>query len=144
MSAPTTDRVALERLGGYRIQADLGSGATLVLDEPPPLGENAGPNATRLLAAAIGNCLSASLLFCLAKSRVDVRGLTAEVTWELVRNERGRMRIGSASVKLRPAVGGEDAAKLTRCATLFEDFCIVTQSVREGFPVEVEIEPVAG
>ena len=43
------------------------------MDEPEPMGENSGPNAGKVLAAAIGNCLTASLLFCLQKAMASSR-----------------------------------------------------------------------
>jgi len=112
--------------------------APLALDEPEPLGQGSGPNASRLVAAATANCLAASLLFCLRKSRVDVRGLRAEVEARLTRNEKGRLRIGGLSVTLRPELG--EGGSLGRCPELFEDFCVVTQSLRQGIPVDVRIE----
>jgi hypothetical protein len=36
----------------------------------------------------------------------------------------------------------EDTARFDRCRQVFEDFCIVTQSVRAGIPVDVQIYPV--
>ena len=106
-------------------------------DEPRPLGQGEHPNAGMLLAAAIGNCLSASLTFCLSKARADVKGVSADVFTQLERNERGRLRIRSIRVQLSPELG--DPRKLDRCREIFEDFCIVTQSVREGVPVQVEV-----
>jgi uncharacterized OsmC-like protein len=117
----------------------------LTLDEPPPLGEGRGPNAARLIAAAVGNCLAASLTFCLRRSRIQVRQLRATVEGTFARNERGRLRIGEIRVKLAPDVAPEDRDRMSRCLDLYEDFCIVTESVRNGFPVTVEVEaaPVA-
>ncbi len=112
----------------------------LLLDEPPPLGEGRGPNAARLLAAAIGNCLGASLLYCLRKSRVEVRRIQTTVEGTLVRNERGRVRVGAIRVKLAPDVAPGHRERMSRCLGLFEDFCTVTESVRQGIRVDVEVE----
>lgn len=112
------------------------------LDEPDPIGDGTAPNAARLLGAAIGNCLAASLLFCLQKSRVEVKDISAHVEGEMVRNENGRMRIGSVKVTIEPTVDGVPRARLARCLELFEDFCVVTQSVRGGIDVDVTVEPV--
>jgi uncharacterized OsmC-like protein len=118
----------------------------IVVDEPAPLGGGAGPNAARLLAGAVGNCLAASLLLCLEKARVDLQSLEARVEGVMERNEEGRFRIAGLSVTLNPTVVGEPSKKYERCLELFEDFCIVTQSVRRGIDVEVAVDPtfVAG
>jgi uncharacterized OsmC-like protein len=112
----------------------------LQVDEPPPLGAGEGPNAAALLSAAVGNCLAASLAFCLNRSRVDVSGLDVEVQTRIVRNDAGRFRIGGITVKLKPGIGAGDPAKYARCLELFEDFCIVTASVRNGIPIDVAVE----
>ena len=129
---------------GYAFAVDFDqAGVPLLLtDEPAPLGAGAGPNPARLLAAAIGDCLGASLLFCLRKARVEVRGLRVAVEGTMVRNERGRFRIGEIHVKLAPDVPAEQYEQMGRCLELFEDFCIVTESVREGIRVDVEVAAV--
>ncbi len=139
--------LALTLQDGYAFTVDFGQQGVpdLLLDEPPPLGAGRGPNAARLLAAAIGHCLGASLLFCLRKSRIEVEELRATVEGTVVRNERGRLRVGAIRVKLAPEVAPGDRDRMGRCLELFEDFCIVTESVRQGIPVVVEVaaEPVA-
>jgi len=141
MSETVDLRMHLE--DGYRFEVDFGMEGVppLVADEPPPLGEGEGPNATRLLAAAVGNCLASSALFCLRKARVPVTGMDVEVRATLERNEAGRIRIGGVDVKLHPHIDDEDAGRIGRCLDLFEDFCMVTQSVRQGIPVEVQVTP---
>ncbi|MDW5562743.1 MAG: OsmC family protein [Methanomassiliicoccus sp.] len=111
----------------------------IMMDEPTPLGGGEFPNAGKLLAAAVGNCLCASLVFCMERSRSEVPNICAEVSTSLERNEKGRLRITQMAVKIFPQV--EDEAKFERCRDLFEDFCIVTQSVRNGIPVDVKVFP---
>lgn len=135
--------LSVRQLDGYEfaVRFDKEQFVDLHLDEPKPLGRDSAPNAARVLAAAIGNCLSASLVFCLKKQAdVDVRGLRTDIHVELVRNENRRLRIGHVAVKLHPALPG-DASQYAKCLETFEDFCVVTQSVREGLDVRVEVEP---
>jgi uncharacterized OsmC-like protein len=134
----------LELVDGYRQQADFGlpGVAPLTIDEPPPLGELAGPNPARVLGAAVASCLGASLLFCLRRARVDVRGLRTHVTGTMARNERGRLRVGAIRVRLEPVVPPEQQAGMARCLAVFEDYCVVTASVRPGVDVHVEVVPV--
>lgn len=129
---------------GYEFRVDFHQPGipSLLMDEPPSLGEDHGPNASRLLAAAVGNCLSASALFCLRKARIPVKGMRTTVHASLARNEQGRLRIGGIQAKIQPEVAPEDRERMGRCLGLFEEFCVVSQSVRRGIEVKVDVEPV--
>jgi len=132
--------VALRPEGGYRFRVEMDRPEwTLVVDEPPPLGEGAGPNPARLVATALGHCLASSLRYCLERARVAGQ-VSAEVEVEVRRNDRGRWRIARAQAQLD--LSGVDPAQrpaVDRCLQLFEDFCIVTASVRQGIPVDVRV-----
>ncbi len=127
----------------FLVQFDKQQFADLRMDEPAPLGADQAPNASRVLAAAVGNCLSASLLFCMRKARAEVSGIHTEVQVELGRNEKGRMRIARIEVDIEPQYASEEQPKLDRCLELFEDFCVVTQSVRQGIDVAVRVKQPA-
>ena len=147
MPEDITHRITLKLDKGYEFLATFEKWPDLPalrLDEPPPLGEAHGPNAAGLLAAAVGNCLAASLLFCLRRSRVEVRDLAAHVTARVVRNDKGRFRIGGINVEIAPVLSPETAGRLQRCAEMFEDFCVVTESVRHGIPVTVTLAAPEG
>jgi uncharacterized OsmC-like protein len=133
--------LSIEHQTGYqfRVVFDKPTHPQVLTDEPLPLGEDQGPNPARLLAAAIGSCLSASLAFCLNRAEVPLAGLTANVHADLVRNERKRLRVGSVRVELHPKLAGT-AGDPSECLERFEDFCVVTESVREGVPVDVSVE----
>jgi uncharacterized OsmC-like protein len=131
----------VEQIDGFefRVKFDQEQFAPLLLDEPPPLGHDTAPNAARVLAAAIGNCLSASLVFCLKKAHVAASGVTANVNVEIVRNESRRLRVGKVDVTLHTNLAPDDPV-LAKCLGTFEDFCMVTQSVRRGIDVAVRVE----
>lgn len=142
MTERDTAVVHLELTGGYRFVVDMGDGrGSLVMDEPPPVGEGSGPNASAVLGAAVGNCLSASLLYCLRRAHLEVDSLEADVEVTPARDERGRLRISSIQVRLHPVVADGAGGRMERCLELFEDFCVVTESVRHGIPVDVRVDP---
>jgi uncharacterized OsmC-like protein len=132
----------LERIKDYqfKVKFDAPDIPELMTDEAMPPGKNSGPSPSRLLSAAVGNCLSSSLVFCLNKGRIPLQTLETSVETLLRRNENGRWRIVVLNVRLRPVVEEENVSKSKRCLELFEDFCIVTESVRKGIEVNVDVE----
>ncbi len=124
----------------FRVKFDKEQYQDLIMDEPPPVGDDTAPNASRLLAAAVGNCLSASFLFSARKVRADLQSLQTTVKVWYRRNDKGRLRIGTIKVEIAPKFDDADAAKIDRCMGLFEDYCVVTQSVRNGIDVAVEVQ----
>jgi uncharacterized OsmC-like protein len=146
MTEKHTFQLELEHVADYefRVKFDWPGVADLVLDEPAPLGSRRGPNASRLIAAGVANCLTASLLFCLRKSHAEPRAVKASVTGHTVRNDQGRLRLGGFEVTITVDGDPEHAARLARCNELFENFCVVTESVRQGIPVSVRVVDGAG
>lgn len=132
--------VTITRQSKYRFLVDFGPNlATATADESPPLGDGAGPSPTQLLAAAVANCLSASLIFATAKFKEDPGVLTATATCEIGRNERNRLRVTGMNVQIKLGVAPDTLAHLDRALAQFEDFCTVTQSVRSGIPIAVSV-----
>ena len=103
------------------------------------MGKGAGPTPSMLLATAMGNCLSSSLLFCLQKARAQIKGMKTKVDAKMTRNEKGRWGITEYAVELTPDVDKEYVSQMERCIALFDDFCIVTKSVEQGIPLKVKV-----
>ncbi len=123
----------------FRVHFPATNAADITVDEPPPLGKSKGPNPARLLAAAVANCLAASLYFCLHKASQETGPIVGDAKVALVRNTRGRWRVGSLAVTLKLAEMMRSSPALEECLAQFEDFCIVTESVRQGVPVVVRV-----
>jgi organic hydroperoxide reductase OsmC/OhrA len=132
----------MKRMGGYKyeITFDELPGAKIVSDESAPVGASEGVTAAMMLAGAVGHCLTSSLLFCMEKSRAKPKDVSTDVDLIMERNQRGRWRVKGIKVRLKPQVEDVDAKKLERCKEMFQDFCIVSTSVREGIPIDVEVE----
>jgi len=128
----------------FRVAFDDTSLPPLLADETPPLGGGKGPDPGRLLGAAIGNCLCASLLFALRKFKNQPGTIVARVRVEHARNERKRLRIGKVAVEIALPGTAADYAEIERILAQFEQFCTVTESVRAGIPVEVTVKDGTG
>lgn len=142
MSESGKQQVKVKRLSGYKFQVSFpGTSAKgFIMDEPEPLGGLEGPNASKVLAAAVANCLSASLLFCLQKSKIEVEDVEADAEPTSQRNEEGYWRLKKVDISItaklkQPA----DKNRVDRCLGLFEKYCVVSGAVREGIAVNVAV-----
>ena len=146
MSDSPDIRIVLEQEGPYAFKVRFAGTdlEPLHTDEPAPLGAGAGPNPSALLLSGIVNCLSASLVFALRKFKNAPSPIRAEIMARRERNEAGRWRIPRAEVVLHLGDKAADLEHFDRVLDQFEQFCIVTQSVRDGIVVDVKIVDAAG
>ena len=135
-------KAVVELVRDYVFRATFsGTDAVLLMDEPSPLGTLIGPNASRMLSAAVGNCLSVSLAFCLRKSKVDLKGIRTEVAPIVERDNEGFWRVVRLAAKIRVEVAeSTEPSRLQRCLEIFENYCVVTGAVRSGIKVDVKVE----
>jgi uncharacterized OsmC-like protein len=132
--------VTLTQRQGYQFEHHYAPELPLLLaDEPPPLGTGLGPDPVQLLASAVGNCLSASLLFACQKYKDDPAPLRTEVKATVGRNERNRMRVLGLAVDLHLGRPAAEVGHLQRVLDTFEDYCTVTQSVAAAVPVTLRV-----
>lgn len=130
--------VKLRLLENYIFELDFGDFGNIISDEPEPLGQGEGPNPVGLLAASVANCLCASLLFASRKYKQDPGEVRAVVRGEPIReNNRVRVKDMSVEIYLEKADGNNEHFK--KALSSFEEFCVVTQSVRDGIDVHVEV-----
>ena len=137
--------VTLRQKQDYRFDIDFGAAMpVLTSDEPAPLGTGLGPSPTQLLAAAVGNCLSDSLLFALRKFKQAPEPLSCDVQAEIGRNAEGRVRVLHLKAVLTLGVPAASLEHLERVLSTFETYCTVTQSVGQGIPISLEVFDALG
>ncbi len=140
MAEANEKAVILRQQKDYQFAIDFGNDIpALRSDEPPPLGAGAGPSPSQLLLAAVGNCMSSSLYFALAKFKSDPAGITTTARAEIGRNEAGRLRVLRITLDMRLGAQASSMPHLDRILTQFEEFCTVGQSVRAGIPMDISI-----
>lgn len=141
----STQSAGLTQVQDYQFEIGFGTpGPALLADEPPPLGHGAGPSPVQLLAAAVGNCLSASLLFALRKFKQAPEPLSCTVQAQVGRNAEGRIRVLAMTARLTLGVPATSLEHLDRVLATFEAYCTVTQSVNAAIPVTVEVFDALG
>ena len=123
----------------FEVRFDNPAMPSLRTDEPAPLGSDTGPNPSQLLVASVANSLSASLLFAMRKFKNEPGPIRTTATATLARNEANRLRITGVAATLQIALVRSDIHMAERILDQFEDFCVVTQSVRAAIPVTVRV-----
>ncbi len=140
-----TIRVELSQRNDYRFDIAFGNDMPLLTsDEPAPLGTGLGPSPVQMLCAAVGNCLSDSLLFAFRKFKQVPEPIQCVVMAEVGRNDNNRLRVLHMTAQISMGVLAASLEQLNHVMEQFEEFCTVTQSVRQGIPITVEVFDSAG
>lgn len=119
-------------------EGDVLHGATVLTDEPDPIGSNAGPSTPAMLAMAVGHCLTASLIETLRHAGIHTISSRTEAVSVVSPNEDGNPRIKEIRVEIVPVLP-KASGNIQRCIDVFENYCTVCQSIRPAVPVHVTV-----
>lgn len=67
------------------------------------------------------------------------QSLETAVRANIAQNEEGWLRVRSLDIQVGLDVGEKDRPRVNRCLEIFENYCTVTQSVRKGIEVNVNV-----
>jgi organic hydroperoxide reductase OsmC/OhrA len=99
-----------------------------------------GPNPSRLVGLAVLGCLSSSFIFCLKKRDFTLDNLKAEAEVIIGRNEKGFWRVKKINVNIDVKIDDPETRKRAdQCRKMFEQYCLVTQAIREGIDIELKM-----
>ncbi len=143
--AENTIQIELTQRHDYRFDVQFGGEVpVLTTDEPAPLGTGQGPSPVQMLSAAVGNCLSDSLLFALRKFKQAPEPIRTQVQAEVGRNADNRLRVLKITATLTLGVPAARLEHLDRVLDTFEQYCTVTQSVGQGMAIELQVFDATG
>lgn len=103
--------------------------------------EKIGTSPIKLLALSVLGCLAASFSFCLQKKNFTLSDLEGKAGVTISRNENGFWMIKKIDVEIIPKIDTPEMRKRAdQCTKFFEQYCIIAESLRNGFKVNVNLK----
>ncbi|HEV8049167.1 MAG TPA: OsmC family protein [Thermoplasmata archaeon] len=144
MSA-SDSRTELEQVEKYQFKVAFADSPFpgFVVDEPPPVGGDRGPNPVQSLALAVGHCMSSTLVSTLERAHVRVTPVRTTVRATVGVNDKGRARVRHLQVEIvTQPLDEADRSRFDHCVEIFPDYCTVSGAVREGVPIDHRVQAV--
>lgn len=140
-------KIEVEWDGNIRFKAKTRQFSNYIMDEPPQFhGDDKGPSSIEYLGFAIGGCLGTSFTFCLQKMEVPIEDLKLVLDIKMTHveeKEANPLRIVNIDVDINVTLEDEeDEDILELCIESFKRYCVVTQSVMGGIPVNVNVKKI--
>ncbi|MFW9865332.1 MAG: OsmC family protein [Candidatus Thorarchaeota archaeon] len=144
MSNELKTKVSLKQEEEMIFKCDLGQIKmdSLYIDEKHDKNsERIGPSPVKLLALSVLGCLAASFSFCLKKKEFLLSDLRGHAEVRIARNDKHLWRVKKIDVKIIPKIDTPELRKRAdQCAKFFEQYCIISESLRNGIEVNFELE----
>jgi putative redox protein len=112
------------------------------LDEPESFhGTDIGPSPVEYFLIGIGGCLGSTFTYCLQKQEVEIDALEVVVDGQL-KHVGPNMSLKLVNIEaeiLFTAKDGKLSGKIEQCIKTFRDYCIVSNSITQGVPLDVKV-----
>lgn len=100
-----------------------------------------GPSPVKLLALSVLSCLLASFEFCLEKKNLELSDLEGKAEIIIARDKKNFWRVKKIDIDILPKIDNPEMRKrVDQCKRLFEQYCIISESLRKGIEINVNLE----
>ena len=132
--------VELEHLDGCRFDVSYRTrDGELLMEEPAPMGPCHGPEAVSAFVASATYCMTSSLNYYLAKARVVPEELSARGHVKMRLTEDMFRRIDRLDIDIHIVVTEKEMKRFMRALERFTRLCIITESIKGSFPINVRV-----
>ena len=112
------------------------------IDEPESFhGTDLGPSSVEYVLIGIGGCLGSSFIYCLQKKKIEIENLEIEIDGKLKHTgPKMNLRLVNVDVQLIfTPKKGKQLEIINQCIKKFFDYCVVSNSIIQGIPINVSV-----
>jgi len=100
-----------------------------------------GPSSVGYLLIGIGGCLGSTFAFCLKKKKVEFTSL--EIILDGILKHNGpklHLRLNRINCQINISLNHNQYNLLEECIQTFQKYCVVSESIINGIPLNVKIK----
>jgi uncharacterized OsmC-like protein len=133
-------KIALSYNENLHFKATIRHFTEINLDEPYSFhGTDLGPSSVEYFLIGIGGCLGTTFIYCLQKKKILLDKLEIIVDGKLSHIDpikRLGLREVEVNIQYEPQKNSS-LKKIEDCIKEFQEHCIISNSIKEGFPIKV-------
>lgn len=134
-------KVSLTYSENLHFKASVRQFSKIDIDEPESFhGTDLGPSSVEYFLIGIAGCLVTTFAYCFQRRQIGLNDLkiTADGKISHIGTKR-RLRLVTVDIEIHFALKDNNSPKekVNRCIKEFKEFCVVTQSIQNGFPINV-------
>ena len=139
---PILMKIAIDWIDDFGFTTKVRHFKNFLIDEPFSFkGRDRGPSPVEYILIGIGGCLGISFIHCSKKNNLKINKLNIIVDGKMIHNPpSNQLQLVNVSVELNIVqFEKKEKKKLEKCINTYRKYCIVSNSLIKGLPIDVNV-----
>lgn len=136
-------KIKVNWINDFGFTAEVRHFKNVLIDEPLSFkGNDRGPSPVEYILIGIGSCLGASFIHCCKINNFEIKKLNIVVDGKMThRKPYNHLELAYVNVELNIIHFEEKTnEKFEKCLEIFREYCVVSNSLIRGLPINVNIK----
>ena len=113
-------------------------------DEPESFhGTNKGPSPVEYFLIGIGGCIGSTFVFCCKKNNIEIEDISVTIDGIITHKEERENLLQfdriEGKIDFIPKNVSKDEIAIKSCIKDFQKYCVVSNSIQQGIPMNVQV-----